>query len=211
MSIHQLIAIPVVTSVFLISSAAADQVRYYQQDGITYQETRRSVQRPVWETKTQQTTRTVYKEQYYTETKDVTQVYWCPITTYRAETYWVGRWNPFVEPYLETEWIPETCWQQRTQVVKLPVTSRRLVPEVQKVEAPVSTQKIVTEEVVSRVAVSGPVSQPAPQLTPAATPTLVARFPGSVSSGEPIGGIARLNQDPPRYGVGTTWRASSSR
>jgi hypothetical protein len=211
MLIRQLIIIPALTSISLLSSLGADEVRYFELGGITYRETRRTVQRPVWETKMQQTTRTVYKEEYYTETKDVTQVYWCPVTTYRAETYWVGRWNPFVEPYLATEWIPETCWQQHTQVLKMPVTCRRLVPQTQTVQAPVNTQKYVSQEVVSRVAVSGPAPQVVPQAAPAATPTLVRRASGSIGYGEPIGGIARLNQDPPRYGVGAAWRASSSR
>ncbi len=170
MLVRQLILFPIVTSIFFLSSAAGDQVRYYQQNGITYCETLRTVQRPVYETTMQQTTRTVYKEQYYTETKDVTQVYWCPVTTYRAETYWVGHWNPFVEPYLASQWVPQTCWQQKTQVVKTPVTCRRLVPEVQTVQVPVTTQKCVSDEVVvSRVAVSGPAPSPVPQALP--TPT----------------------------------------
>jgi len=215
MLVRQILVIPIVTSFFLLSSAAGDQLRYYQENGVTYCETRRTVQRPVCETQMQQTTRTVYKEQYYTETKDVTQVYWCPITTYRAETHWVDRWNLFVEPYLATEWIPQTCWQQRTQVVKLPVTCRKLVPEVQQVQVPVTTQKIVSGEyVVGRVAVSGPVPRAVPQsvATCVATPTQTfVGIPGSICSGEQIGGIARLNQDPPRYGVGTNGQASSSR
>ena len=113
--VRQILVVLIVTSIFSLSSAAGDQVRYYQENGITYCETRRTVQRPVCETTMQQSTRTVYKEQYYTDTKDVTRVYWCPVTTYRADTYWIGRWNPFVEPYLETQWAPQTCWQQRTE------------------------------------------------------------------------------------------------
>ena len=208
---RQLLAFPIVTLFFLLSSATGDQVRYYQQNGITYCETRRTIQRPIYETTMQQTTRTVYKEQLYTETKDVTQTYWYQVTTYRAETNLVGRWNPFVEPYYETQWVPQTCWQQQTQVVKMPVTCRRLVPDVQKVTMPVTTQKLVSEDyVVSRVAIGGPVPQAVPQTYPAPTQSFVG-FPGPISSGEQIGGIARLNQDPPRYGVGTTGRALSSR
>lgn len=92
---RQILVVPVVTSIFFLSYAAGDQLRYYQQNGITYCETLRTVQRPVCETKMLQTTRTVYKEQFYTETKDVTQVYWYPVTTYQAETNWVGRWESF--------------------------------------------------------------------------------------------------------------------
>jgi hypothetical protein len=211
MLIRQILVIPIVASFFLLSSAAADQVRYYQQNGITYCETRRTVQRPVYETTMQQTTRTVYKDQYYTETKDVTQTYWNPETTYRAETYWVGRWNPFVEPYLATDWVPQTCWRQQTQTVKMPITCRRVVPEVQQVQTPVTTQKLVSQDyVVSLVAVGGPVPR---GITPpvGAPMQSYAGAAGSIYNGEQIGGIARLSQDPPRYGVGTNARALSSR
>ena len=210
MLVRQMLAVLVVAPIFLASSAAADQVRYYQENGVTYCETTRTIQRPVCETTMQQTTRTVYKEQYYTETKDVTQVSWCPVTTYQAETYWVGRWNPFVEPYLQTRWVPQTSWQQRTEVVKLPVTCRRLVPEVQQVQVPVATQKMVSEEVVvSRVAVGGAV--PCVGQAVAYPAQTWAANPGSIVAGQQIGGIARLNQDPPRYGVGATGQTSSTR
>jgi hypothetical protein len=211
MLVRQILVVPIVASIFLLSSAAGDQLRYYQENGITYCETRRMVQRPVCETQMQQTTRTVYKEQYYTETKDVAQVSWCPVTTYRAETHWVGILNPFVEPALETQWIPQTSWQQRTQVVKMPVTCRKLVSEVQQVQVPVTTQKLVSQDVVvSRVAVGGPVPRAVPQSIATPAQSFVG-IPGSINGGEQIGGIARLNQDPPRYGVGTTGRALSTR
>ncbi|MGW8256906.1 MAG: hypothetical protein ACWGMZ_05425 [Thermoguttaceae bacterium] len=212
MFVRRCIVVSVIGSIyFLAATAAADEVRYYNENGITYRETRRTVQRPVCETKMQHTTRTVYKEELYTETKDVTQVYWLPLTTYQPDIYWVGRWNPFVEPYLETRWIPKTCWRQQTQVVKMPVACRRLVPKTQTIQTPVNTQKFVTEEVVSRVAVCGRSPQAMQAPTSATTPTLVPRYSGSINGGEPIGGIARLNQDPPRYGVDAAWRASSTR
>ncbi|MGA2061733.1 MAG: hypothetical protein ABSG67_14705 [Thermoguttaceae bacterium] len=207
---RQILVVLIFASFFSPSSAAGDQVRYYQENGITYCETRRTVQRPVCETTMQPTTRTVYKEQCYTETKDVTQVSWCPVTTYQTETYWVGRWNPFVEPYLETRWVPQTTWQQRTEVVKLPVTCRKLVPETQQVQVPVTTQKLVSEDVVvSRVAVSSPV--PCVGQAVAYPAQTYVGNPGSISGGQQIGGIARLNQDPPRYGVGTTATVSPTR
>ncbi|MGA2796065.1 MAG: hypothetical protein ABSE63_00660 [Thermoguttaceae bacterium] len=213
---RQILVVLIFASFFLPSSAAGDQVRYYQENGITYCETRRTVQRPVCETTMQPTTRTVYKEQYYTETKDVTQVCWCPVTAYQPETYWVGRWNPFVEPYLETRWVPQTTWQQRTDVVKTPVTCRKLVPEVQQVQVPVTTQKLVSEEVVvSRVAVSAAapcVSQAAASPTyPVYPAQAYPANPASIPSGERVGGIARLNQDPPRYGVGSPGTVSPTR
>jgi hypothetical protein len=209
--IRQILVALSVASIFLPFSAAGDQVRYYQENGITYCETRRTIQRPVCETTMQQTTRTVYKEQYYTETKDITRICWRPVTTYRADTYWVGRWNPFVEPYLETQWVPQTCWQPQTEAVKMPVTCRKLVPEQQQVQVPATTRKYVSEEVVvSRVPVSGPVQRAIPRSVASPARSVVG-IPASTFAGQQIGGIARLSQDPPRYGVCTAGRTPSER
>ncbi len=208
--VRHILAVPVVAAIFFASPAAADQVRYYQVNGVTYCETTRTVQRPVCETTMQQTTRTVYKEQLYTETKDVAQVYWCPLTTYQPETYWVGRWNPFVDPYLETRWVPHTSWQQRTEVVKLPVTCRKLVPETQQLQVPVATQKMVSQEVVvSRVPVAN--SIPCVGQAVAYPAQAYPANPPSIIGGGQVGGIARLNQDPPRYGSATTATTPSTR
>jgi hypothetical protein len=216
MSMRQFFIMPVVATFVLAASAFADQLHYYQENGVTYCETRRSVQRPVYETTMQPSTRTVYKEQCSTETKDVTMTYLTPVTTYRIESHWVGILNPFVEPALETELIPQTCWQQRTEVIKkMPVTSRKLVPEVQQVQVPVTTRKIITEEyVVNRVAISDPIPQTAPQMIAQPNPTPARSYanpPASIYGAGPIGGIARLNQDPPRYGAGTNGSASFTR
>jgi hypothetical protein len=219
--VSEVLAVLIVALVLAASSATADQVRYFQQNGVTYCETTRTMQRPVCETTMQQTTRTVYKQQYYTETKDVTQTTWCPVTTYQPETYWVGRWNPFVEPYVQTRWVPQTTWQQRTEVVKVPVTCSKLVPETQQVQVPVASQKMVSEEVVvSRVAVSTPapcVAQPFVS-QPAASPAYVVSpaqtypaNPAYINCGEQVGGVARLNQDPPRYGAGSNAGNSPAR
>jgi hypothetical protein len=216
MLVRQILVVPLFVSMVLISSVIGDQLRYYQENGVTYCETRRTVQRPVSETTMQPTTRTVYKEQCYTEMKDVANVCWTPVTTYRTETHWVGILNPFVEPALETEFIPQTCWQQRTEVVKkVPVTCRRMVPEVQQVQVPVTTQKLVLEDyVVNRVAITGPIQQTAPQMIPQPYPTPAQSYagqPASIYGSGPIGGIARLNQDPPRYGTGTSGTSSFTR
>ena len=77
--------------------AQADETRYVQINGITYCETYRTVQRTINETAYQQTTQTVYKEQFDSEVRDVTRTYLCPVTTYRAETEMVGKWNFFID------------------------------------------------------------------------------------------------------------------
>ncbi|MCC6123562.1 MAG: hypothetical protein IT426_01220 [Pirellulales bacterium] len=206
MHVRQLLVLSAVTALFSVTLARADEGRYVQIGGITYYDVYRTVPRTVLETANRQTTRTVYKEQVNTETRDVARTWWCPVTSYRTETELVGKWNFFIEPYYETRLVPETHWVQHSEVAKMPVTCRKLVPETQTVQVPVTTRKVVWETVlVSRMMVggaspagNGPVPRPTPQATPTPTPLQTYR---PVQSGEPIGGIARLSQDPPRYGT----------
>ena len=103
----------------------------------------------------------------------------------------MGRWNPFVQPYFAYHYVPHTRWEQKTEVTDAPVSCCRLVPETQIVEVPVTTRRMASEEVISRVAVSGVGSSP---LRPIPRSHSLAR-------GERIGGIARLTNDPPRHGI----------
>jgi hypothetical protein len=206
------------------AAAWADEVRYYQENGVTYCETRRAVQRLVTEMKLQQVTRTTYKEDYYSETRDVNRTSWTPTTVYRTDTYWKW-WDLFEEPRWETQYTPETLWTPKAEVVKMPVTCRRLVPTTEQVQVSVPTQRVVTEQVVvSRVPVPGPIPRSTPgSMAPvypapvnsapvnpppanAAPSSAVPPAPLTPSSAArpvgPIGGIARLQQDPPRYGTG---------
>ena len=185
---------------------AGEQVRYYEKGGITYRETRRVVREPVWETRTQQSTRTVYRQQAVTELRDTICERLTPVTEYRWEAVWIGRWNPFTQPYLAYRYAPRTHWERSTETVKTPVVSRRLVPETQTVRLPVTTQRIVEKEVISRVAVS---NTPTPAL-PWSQPASTARLVPVVGTSGPIGGVARLENDPPRQGTATAWRASTN-
>ena len=77
-----------------------------------------------------------------------------------------------------------------------------MVPQVQTAEMPVSTQKMVSQDIVSRVAVCGPHRKRLLNFWPLRRPRFYSGPAVSSYGGVPIGGIARLNQDPPRYGVG---------
>jgi hypothetical protein len=206
MNIRQLLIVLILMPCCRAVFAQADETRYVNYNGITYCETYRNVQRAINETAYQQTTQTVYKEQLNTEVRDVTRTCWSSVTTYRAETEMVGKWNFFIEPYYETHWVAQTQWVPHSEVVKMPVTCRKVVPETQNVQVPVVKQKMVTEKVlISRVAVvnvppnpsvsSGPIARPTPQSVPATT---LDRYQ-PVQTGEQIGGIKRMDQDPPRY------------
>jgi hypothetical protein len=185
----------------------ADEVRYYDKDGVTYRETRRVVQRPIVETQTRESTQTFYREQYTTKINESVQERWTPVTDYRLESYWVGRWNPFVDPYLAQRYVPYTRWERTTEIVKTPVTCRQLVPETRTVRVPVTTQRLVDEEIIARVVVSG---RGASSDLPWAAPTNTAKLVPVVGSQGPIGGTAKLESDPPRQGPTTAWKASGA-
>ncbi len=180
------------------TAVAAQEVRYVEENGVTYRETRRTGYRTICSTEMRPSERIVYREQCETQSREVTRTWWTPVTERRWEAQWVGRWNPFAQPYLAYRPVEHTRWEQRTETTQVPVTIRRLVPETQTVQVPVSVRRTVPEEVVTRVAVSSP-GVPGPGQGPR---------PG-LADGEPIGGVARLDSDPPRQGVSSAWRPSS--
>lgn len=178
-----LVALIALVQAWTAAAAQAEEVRYYQQDGVTYRETRRTVTRPISETRYEQREQTVYREQLRTDTQQTTRTVYTPVTEYRWQMYLRGRWNPFVIPYHSYELVPTTRWETRQELVEIPTYRRELVPETHVVQMPVTTHRLAQEEVISRVAVSA-------------------------AEAKPIGGVARLDKDPPRYGT-TDWRAST--
>jgi hypothetical protein len=87
--------------------------------------------------------------------------------------------------------MPVTRWEYRSEVVSIPVTRRELVPEVRTVRIPVVRTQIARDEfVVSRVALG-------------VTPSAVG--PG----GTTVGGIAKLQDDPPRQGSTSSGRRAA--
>lgn len=187
-------------AVVLLTAAttAADEVRYFQQQGVTYQETRRKVQCQVVETKWQCCNQTVYREKIDTELRETTQTRLCPITEYRYESKLVGRWNPFATPYQTCQLVPKTRYEMRTEKVKVPVAVRRLVPETQAVQRPVATCRTETRDVVISCV---PVCAATPSSATAASPA---------TGGVAIGGIKRLDRDSSPT-MDTAWRASATR
>ena len=158
--------------------ASAQTVTHETKDGITYRVTRSIVQRPVVQTELQDRQQTVYREVITAETHDTYRTYQTPVTEYQWVTKMHGRWNPFVQPYFTQSYAPVTRWQPRTEVVSVPVTRRQWVPETRTVRVPVTTVRMASEEFTSRVALNGP----------------------------PVGGLAKLQNDPPR----TSWQAADS-
>lgn len=191
------------TCCLLASLAGADEVRYIEKDGVTYQETRRVIRRPIVETKMEQRDQTIYRDKYTTDFHPTERRYVTPITEYRWEPQWVNPWNPFSSPYVAYRWMPVTRWVERTEQVKIPVTRRETVPETVKTSVPVTTQRFAEDEYVTRVAVSAKPQNAEParlNADPFGPPAQE-----SVAQRETVGGIRQLKSDPPRYGE---WRAA---
>ena len=184
-------------------SARADETRDYEENGVTYRETRRTVSEPVTEIQCVDQQRTVgFREQVDVQMCDQTRTYFVPVTEYRLEAHWRGRFNPFVQPYLAQRIVPYTRYETRVETFKTPVATRQLLPITSTVKVPVTTQRVVQREIVSRVAISGTPTRavPSPSSDPFASSTAVASRPVSV------GGIQRMDRTekwgPSRSAVG---------
>lgn len=190
-------AITVSTILFTVGFSAtiygeAGDVRFYEEDGVTYRETRVRVRRPVSETRYEERQETVYRPRYTTDIRDATQTYYAPVTRYQWEARWHGWWNPFQDPYVAYHLVPYTYWQTRQQTIQVPQTKSEWVPETRTVRKPITTLRFVEKEEVSRVAVN-----PQPRRSTASSAPAVAQ-----GVQKPIGGVARLEGDPPRHGTG---------
>jgi hypothetical protein len=180
----------VATGLMVCASVAVGQeVRQYTENGTTYRETRTKSLRPVTETVFEDREQTVYRENYSTETRDVTRLVHVPVTEYRWEAYWAGVLNPFAKPHLAYRYVPVTRWELRSETISQPVTTRTMVPEKQVVKVPVTRRRMVEEEVTRRVAVNADPFNNGP----------------TVAKRETIGGT-RLESDPPRQGA--DWRTT---
>jgi hypothetical protein len=186
----------------LAATASAQEVKYVEgKDGVTYQETRRVVRRPIWETRMESREQTVYKQNYRTDYVPTQRNYMVPITEYRWEPEWVGRWNPFATPYVTYRWKPVTRWEPRSDTVQVPVTRQEVVPEKVTTQVPVTTPRYAEDEYISRVAVSAK-----PQGSSGSSSDPFNRDSG-VAGRDTVGGLQRLD-DTSRDG--DTWRPAQS-
>ena len=183
------------------SAVFADEVRYYEANGVTYRETRSKVREPVTETKVQDQQRTVYRPETKVEPRKYLRTVQVPVTEYRRVSRWVNRYNPFSPPYLVEDVVPVVRWELRTEEVEVPVVQTQWVTETRTEQVPVVTRKFVEREVTDRVAISNS-RLPAPGDS---SPAVVRSTPVRPIV---VGGVARLESDPPRVGA---WRPATNR
>jgi len=202
------------TSCVLPPTSAEEGVRYYAKDGLMYCETRIKLRHPVSEMKYKELKQTYYRDQYVTELKPIVRNTYVPVTTYAWQPEIVGKWNPFESPYVSYRPVPKVSWSVQPQTVQVPVTRRVTIPETRTTRVPQTNLRYEEREYVRRVPVgpaptraTGPQTQSATGAeTNGAGPQLqrVYRPPDNTSNQrEVFGGVARLETDPPRFGVGT--------
>ncbi len=176
--------------VTLASSAVAqNNVRYFEKDGMTYRESRSVVKRPVVQTELQPRERVTYREQVSTSYEPRARTIYTPVTTYQWQARWQDVLNPFKPATMAYQLVPQTHWQAHVEQVETPVTRRELVPQREVVDVPVTTRRYVDEEIIRRTVVN-------------------PRGSTSVARRENIGGVTRLENDPPREG--TNWRPADN-
>jgi hypothetical protein len=184
-------------------SSRGDEVRYYEQDGVTYCETRRTVEPPLVTSNSAVPggLSTVCREQLVTETQELVRPSWTLVTEYRLEPHWVNRRNPFAEPYVEYRYEPRAHWERRVEVVRVPVVCRRCVPESYGAVPPgASWTGAAGQEVVTRVVVAGNEAH----WSVANGPFLPVASPPWVWGGQ-YGGVARVANEPPPIGPRPAW------
>jgi hypothetical protein len=188
------------------SGTMADEVKYLDEDGITYRETTQTSQRHIPQTTMQQREDTYYREQYTTELQDAQRTYQVPITEYQWKPETHRSWNPLSPPYVAYRWVPVTRWETRSETVKIPVAKRNVVPEKITRQVPVTTHHIANEKVVTRVAIGPSASHGAAGASNMAAggssgpggASLVPVSTGVDTPNDGMGGMAKLNTDPPK-------------
>lgn len=180
----------VIMAAFAVPAGADETRTVTDANGQTWREVHRTIQQPVTETQCLERQRVVYQETCDVQMCDTVRTYTVPVTEYRWESYWKGRYNPFVQPYLAQRLVPYTRWETRTEAVKVPVTRRQVLPVTQTVKVPYTTQRVENHDVV----VSRQLISP--------NPTAVAASPTPAAPA--IGGVARFSPDdrrPPKTGT----------
>ena len=185
-----------VVSILACPAVGAEEVRYFEQNGVTYRETRQvgvpaaAVYQPTAVTSPV----SGCQGRLATQTQQVVRSYWTPVTDYRWETTWVNRWNPFAEPYVAYRYVGRTHWEPRTELVRVPVVC--------------CCPANLPSAVVAAPAATGP-SMPTAPVAPVAAadrnslqrplhPALQLLENPSVARRETYGGVARVGEEPPR-------------
>ena len=142
-----------VVAVVTLATTATAETRVYEKGGVTYREDRRVVRKPVSEIQYQQHPETITREVISPRIENTYQTVHLPVTEYRLEAKWVGRWNPFVEPYMVNQWKPRTRWETHVQSTPTVRYERQWLTETRQRQVPVLVRRMEETEVVATTAV----------------------------------------------------------
>ena len=168
-----------------LSSSVDAQNSRYGTAGSGYEDVVRTVRTPVAATQVEEREQTVYRQQVETQIYETQRNVLVPYTEYRWEPKWHGRFNPFRPPTISYHLVPHTRWKMQIQTVQTPVTRTNWLPEKCLMHVPVTTFRIENQGQVLR--------RPGNTLSP------VVRQAMAVSN-HALGGVARMENDPPRHG-----------
>jgi hypothetical protein len=168
---------------------AADDSRIVERDGIKYQETTRTLQRPITETRYEDQEYTAYNDRYTTEMQEVQRTYQVAVTQNQWVPGYQRTWNVFAPPVLSYRLMPVTRMENRTETVRIPVTKHESIPSRQVRKVPVTKTHIAQEEHTSRVPIG-----------------TVGDGGALVANRNDTGGGTRMESDPPRTST-SGWRS----
>ena len=190
---------------------AEDQPGYYTDPatGIVYRKVVRTVERPVYETKTEKKETTVFRPETVTETVPAKSTVFVPQTNYTWQPVLHNRWNPFRQPSITYHHVPTTQWRQQDSATTQTRTLTKWIPEKKMVDVPTAVVKMKREEqidfqIVGRVA---PLPTPASSVPPAIASRL--RPLTSDARIQPLGTNPRPYGQQPQLAQGSTqgWTA----
>ena len=129
----------------------ADEVTYFEKDGIKYQKIRQVNQRPITELRYEQRESTAYRERFTTDLQESHRTYQVPVTEQQWVPGYQRSWNLFAPPVLSYRLMPVTRWETRTETVRIPITKREVYPETVTQQVPKYSTRYAEEEVVRHV------------------------------------------------------------
>ncbi|HTU26965.1 MAG TPA: hypothetical protein VMF30_16280, partial [Pirellulales bacterium] len=106
--------------------------------------------------------------------------------------------------------VPTTRYETRSETVKIPVTKVDVVPEKITQNVPVTQTHMAQEKVVTRVAIGPSAAHPGMAANVAqggaGAPTTMPVSTGGGAANDGMGGMAKLETDPPKQSI--DWRQS---
>lgn len=96
---------------------------------------------------------TVYQPKTVTETRPTTLRSFAPVTEFRWVPKVEGRWNPFRQPTVAYQHVPETRWQSTEQIISHTKTHVQWEPVTRTVDVPQRLTRMAREEQVDYEAV----------------------------------------------------------